>query len=428
MKTLLIEPTDVLFLRDAVPISAGQGKGAGCRLPFPSTLHEAFRASLLAQNGDTVSVKNLVGRPRNATRSGPWKTDGGQGVSIASKTFQSLRTVGPFPWRERDGNSPDEPHGLLLPVPLDVARAEEGGSLHPFRLLVAEPGSFSAASGTFTSACIPVAVTPAEKRTLQGWWTADQFTDYLAGKTEFSFDPLPTLELWREEHRVGVEIDTASQAAARGQLFAGVYLRPHPRTRFVTQVNLQRPVNGEADALEHLQFLLLGGDRRLARLWPVANDAFKLPALSAPPMIDGPCLLKWVLLSPAIFAHGTLPGWCRDTTGSRPDGRICLQGIPEGGKAHLVGHCVGKMLAVSGWDVVEGRPKPTQLAVPAGSAYHFLCDTAATARALAAALHGRARSDSYGEKGCGLGVCSFAVQMHRTSPDVRALAGLVFKS
>jgi hypothetical protein len=47
MKPLLIEPTDVLFFRDAIPMSAGQGKGTGARVPFPSTLHEALRASLL---------------------------------------------------------------------------------------------------------------------------------------------------------------------------------------------------------------------------------------------------------------------------------------------------------------------------------------------------------------------------------------------
>lgn len=57
MNPILLEPTDFLFFRDAVPMSASQGKGAGCRMPFPSTLHEAFRASLLRANGATATGK-----------------------------------------------------------------------------------------------------------------------------------------------------------------------------------------------------------------------------------------------------------------------------------------------------------------------------------------------------------------------------------
>ncbi|MCX8090869.1 MAG: hypothetical protein N3I86_08045, partial [Verrucomicrobiae bacterium] len=72
MNTVLIEPTDVLFFRDAIPMSAGQGKGAGCRMPFPSTLHEAFRASLLRARGETGLKKEIPGRPRAADRKGNW--------------------------------------------------------------------------------------------------------------------------------------------------------------------------------------------------------------------------------------------------------------------------------------------------------------------------------------------------------------------
>ena len=62
------------------------------------------------------------------------------------------------------------------------------------------------------------------------------------------------------------------------------------------------------------------------------------------------------------------------------------------------------------------------LAVPAGSVLYFLCDSAATGTELARLLHWRPRSDFYGEKGCGYGLCSFAVKLHRTSPDIRTLA------
>jgi len=52
-----------------------------------------------------------------------------------------------------------------------------------------------------------------------------------------------------------------------------------------------------------------------------------------------------------------------------------------------------------------GGPKPTLLAVPAGSVYFFEASTNDDAAALVRALHGRTKSDFLGEKGLGLGFC-----------------------
>jgi hypothetical protein len=68
------------------------------------------------------------------------------------------------------------------------------------------------------------------------------------------------------------------------------------------------------------------------------------------------------------------------------------------------------------------QAKPTQLAVPAGSVYYFLCENRATAAALATKLHWQPRSDHYGEKGCGYGLVSLHAQLHPASQDIRELA------
>jgi len=154
MEIVIIEPTDVLFFRDAIPMSAGQGKGAGCRLPFPSTLHEAFRASLLQARGEIGQRKEAAGRPRGAPRKGNWHaTSHGTDVVIASKAFRSLRTIGPFPWLAEKG--------LLLPVPLDVAFTPDQSQLARLQL-GAEPlalrGSTEAAE--FRPVCLPLRTTP----------------------------------------------------------------------------------------------------------------------------------------------------------------------------------------------------------------------------------------------------------------------------
>jgi len=446
MNPLLIEPTDLLFFRDAIPMSAGQGKGAGCRLPFPSTLHEAFRATLLRVTGETTTGKQVEGRPQAADRSGNWHPAGHDGKTfIASKAFRSLRTVGPLPLRLNEG--------LLLPVPLDVAR-DKSGSLARLQLW-RDPATAATqqppAPSAYQPLCLPLATSPPDKHgQLHGWWSTAQMRDYLDGQTQRpggDFSPVPTSDLWSAEHRVGVQIDPGSFAAEHGQLYAGSYLRADRLTRLVAWTEIADPAkarNGEAaarqrerDQLAQLDWLLLGGEFRLARLWHKQADGRTIPdplgALRNPPTPppgDGPCLLKWMLVTPAIFAHGSLPGWCADTKKDRaggplPVGRVCLD-LP--GRAQLISWCLGKPRTVSGFDIVEGRAKPTLLAVPEGGVYYFLCENRATAAALAQKLHWQPRSDFYGEKGCGYGLCSFAAETHPMSPDVPSLAAELFNS
>lgn len=445
MNTVLLEPTDVLFFRDAVPMSAGQGKGSGCRMPFPSTLHEAFRGSLLRARGELGNAKELPGRPRGAARKGNWHVEShATDVMIASKAFCSLRTAGPFPWQ------PDK--GLLLPVPLDAALSPGGEKLARLQLWrdPAAAPSLANTPGTFRPLCLPLATTPPDKHAqLHGWWTLKQNALYLRrdpGSEDQQFRPLPTDKLWEAEHRVGVEIEPGTFAAKQGQLYAGSYLRAHAQTRFAVQLHLGDQCaagNGEASELAGLDWLLLGGELRLARIWRTHPAGNPLPDLFAPlaappepPPGDGPCLLKWVLATPAVFTHGSLPGWCGPADG-KPDGRPIGEvrlgksqrkpaSEPLPGRALLISWCLARPRTVSGWDVVEQRAKPTLLAVPEGGIYYFLCENRATAAALAKKLHWQPRSDFYGEKGCGYGLVSFDVQMHTTSPDVRALAKELF--
>lgn len=447
MNTVFIEPTDVLFFRDAVPMSAGQGKGAGCRLPFPSTLHEAFRASLLRATGETTVGKSIEGRPRHAPKKQDWhdrQWPEADHRMIATRAFRSLRTIGPLPWM------PDS--GLLLPVPLDVAFSPDRTSLARLQLGLRSPAVEPATqTADFRPPCLPLATTPPDKHgQLHGWWTVQQMLDYIHGQSSNAqqrFRPLPTTDLWQPEHRVGVQIDPESLASAEGQLYAGSYLRTDHRTRFVAWIEIADPSKArdaeaaarqrEREELACLDWLLLGGEFRLARLCHKAENGQNLPEplgkLCTPPEPhhDGPRLLKWVLVTPAIFTHGSLPGWCVDTQrgrpgGPRPIGQICLDSPDHPFRAHLVSWCLGKPRTVSGWDIVESRAKPTMLAVPEGSVYYFLCENRATAVALAQKLHWQPRSDFYGEKGCGYGLVSFDAHTHPTSPDVQGLAEQLF--
>jgi len=433
MNNILIEPTDVLFFRDAIPMSAGQGKGNGCRLPFPTTLHEAFRASLLRARGDAGLKKKIPGRPKAAARNGNWHAQSHEtDLMIASKAFRSLQTIGPFPWHKDNG--------LLLPVPLDVAFTRDNKSLARLALFRVPVEQWSAGSvSNFHPPCLPLATTPPQKSSQSsGWWTVPQFKRYLDGEADNSagqFKPIATDALWQPEHRVGIQIDPCNFSAAGGQLFAGSYLRPDKSVYFAAAVHLADPQNDEQKELDSLSWLLFGGEFRLARLRHKTGNGGHLQDFFAqlrqppqPPAGDGPCLLKWVLVTPALFSNGSLPGWCastkKDLAGSQPPiGHVCLD-LP--GRAFLVSWCLGRPLPVSGWDVPENRAKPTLLAVPQGSVYYFLCENRPTAAALADKLNWKPRSDFYGEKGCGYGLVSFDVKMHQTSADVFSIANQLF--
>ncbi|MEI6715600.1 MAG: type III-B CRISPR module-associated Cmr3 family protein [Verrucomicrobiota bacterium] len=405
----LIEPSDVLFFRDAIPMSAGMGKGAGCRLPFPSTLHEGLRASLLKQTGREVFKIEVQGSNQK---------------QIATKAFSSMRTTGPFPWHKD--------HGVLFPVPMDGTFNQDRTTLQRLQLLVVDGWQASAQTSQFAPPCLPVAVSPPDKLgALHGWWTAEQYSAYLCGESK-DLTPIPTEALWRPEHRIGVQIDASSFAAADGQLFAGTYLRLDPDARLYFEAELAAERSHEVAALEDLQWLLLGGERRISRLRKLKSDPVqRLRKTPMAPAGDGPVLLKWILLTPAIFAHGNIPGWCTFTDGKSdglPIGQVRLgaskrkagtQGLS--GRAQLISWCLGKPQTVSGWDNLAHQAKPTQLAVPAGSVYYFLCENADVATALAAKLHWQPRSDHYGEKGCGVGLCSFDAHLHATSADIQTL-------
>lgn len=417
MNPVLIEPSDTFFFRDSIPMSAGQGRGAGARLPLPSTLHEALRASLFEKYGR--SDERAAFRPKVAPRSGRW--DKNQSVaSSGSKDYQSLQLAGPLPYLLPDDDQPDAPAGLFFPLPLDVV-FDERGKAHTLQLLILDPARHSA-----PLPALAVSPAPASKEQPSGFLSTEGMKAYLAG--DFSAVTkdrmVPQKALFEEEYRIGVAIDPASQSAADGQLYAATHARPVGRFRFAAWTELKNPTNDEAANLAHLDFLILGGERRISR---IHRDGVSLavPALPPAPTTHGPVILKWVLATPAVFANGSLPGWCRDTSGKRrPDGEVCLP--LTAGRASLIATCQGKPLAFAGCDVVKGESKPTQLAVPAGSVFYFLCENAATASELGQLLHWRPRSDVFGEKGFGYGLCSFATQLHPTSPDLSTLASRFF--
>lgn len=362
-------PRDLLFLRDARPMEASD-PGLGANWPRPDQLWYGLIHAFHRQ------------WPVRQTWEGPAHTKRTNERAESSDRFGALRAIGPFPVRA----------GVpFLPTPLDWDQqlVPCGDTNLP------APLKYAFRAKRLGKTAFPE------------WISAADYAAYLDDR-----QPLPPLEdpkLYAADRNIGIAMDPSTGATVDGKLYQAEYLRLDKDVDLAFQAACDlKPKGGGAEidafALPDVPGeLIVGGQQGVVRLAKTPELAL-VPAL---PPITTP-RLRWTLLAPAVFAHGWLPGWCVDSRKGpehekQPRGTVML---PDA-SATLVAARVGKPVAFSGWDLQQdGAPKPTSLAVPAGSCFVFDCGTLESAQRLADALHGRCRSDRLGEKGFGLGVCS----------------------
>lgn len=388
MNNYELHPLDTLFFRDARPMTADAGSGGhGANWPLPTVIHEAMRARLLGIAGENRSGKTRRGH---------------NGKNIMPEAFRSLRTIGALPCKKNT---------LYFPRPLDVLPSGEKATF-------LRPCADNTGSNNLPVKWLRVMMPDArpDKGTLPEWISQDAFVSLLQGK-------IPSLaeeKLFEKEHRIGIGIDPDSGSAAEGMLYTAEHLRLHDDVSLWCQASLSEIRADEnrgqtLGALEN-QLVALGGESRLVRVQPSSVN------LNIPPPRTR--RIKWVLATHAVFRGGWRPNWIDEKDGkvlfkqgaearkqgeSRKDWRMRIRG-GEGNEApsiqaRLVAAAISKPIHFSGWDLGEEGAKPTILAAPAGSVYFFEADTDEDAAALINALHGRTRSDFFGEKGMGLGFC-----------------------
>ncbi len=374
--TLKITPRDLLFFRDAKPMAAGEGYGNGCNMPTPNILHSAIRTALLKQSGALPDEKTVSTHTR----------DRGSNRRIGADKFGSLQVKNLFPYHEK--------HGLLFPIPNDVLKADKDTlSITQLRLISDD-------------LICPFSTIPPCKERVSGFWTGAQLWDYMKGKRENDqqkndFTPIKQSEIWEEEWRVGIEIDPERNSTKEGQLYAGGYMRLNDRAGFVADVSIKDD-EGNLTMLKHLLF---GGEKKVATVDVTQNIFPEWETMAA----NKGKIVKWILLTPAIFAHGALPGWIKN-------GEVLLQPKIDGRKtiinAKLLCCSVGNPLAISGWDLLDGNAKPSLWAVRPGAVYYFECTTESDAKNLSAALLAKNRSDMLSEQGFGFGITTIMEQSY----------------
>jgi CRISPR-associated protein Cmr3 len=418
MNTILLHPTDVLFFRDGRPMGRASS-GQGSAWPLPNVINHAIHAALHRAGFDGVH-KHVPGRS-SSTRDFSEENRESHG-----RVFGSLTSAGPFPvctngaadawYFTRPADADDSGKSVLYPVkPI-------GASSLP-RPLKYAVGNSKAPS----------------KESPKNWWSEGAWNAYL-GNTQN--DDLASFKSDSDfadtEHVYGIEISEESGSVVDGQFYSAHYLRLRPGwglgvfseawDKDLNDDLVKKLLNGSGKQI------ITGGQQRVCTTDCQTTERLPLPVGAT---ITG-ILVKWILLTPAIFPEinehkgGWLPSWVDN------DGNVQLldgpgknyaqrHKVPAGNpiKAQLVAAITGKPIPVTGYalpnsadpDRQVGGAKSTHLAVPAGAVYYFRAASEADAKSLAAALnwHGsntnpttirNRRSTLMGEKGFGLGVCT----------------------
>lgn len=391
----VLTPSDVLFFRDGRPMDVDKEQedvrniGHGASWPRPDHL---FKGVIHALIGERMASLDAI------------RSEDGDG-KLSYGDFGGLRVFGPFPMKSGE---------VYLPRPLDW-------DMRPYPCKdstdLPEPlecGFLDRRVG---------------KKKYPSWVTLADFKDYLAGKdhdlhvvmekdedgkdVEVVRFPYKDGDLFTTESRIGNTLDPRTNASKRIQdehrsgEYQADYLRLAKHVRMWCAVETGKMKGGE-EAPKVPESIIMGGQGGIVRCEESTLDLGKELAMDGE--IAAGKLVKWTLISPAYFpGNGWLPDFCKDTTkggAAQELGTVMLRRTKDGPLvgAKLIGACVGKPVVYSGWDT-RTRVKPTQMAVPAGSAYLFRCDDADAARALVDVLHLKPRSQNSGQ-GFGIGVCS----------------------
>lgn len=414
--TLDLVPRDLLFLRDARPMEASDA-GLGANWPRPDQLYHALLSAFRLRWPERQDWEGEEHTRRDESKDVDFR-------------FGALKTFGPFP--KKDGK-------VYFPRPLDLG----------MKLVKCE--------GTDLPAPLEYAFLPAAKgkASLPQWVSSDTMEKYLAGGMEFKLEEKDS-DLFGADRNIGIAIDPATGTTVDGKLYQAEYLRLQEGVSLVCEASCDMKLKRHDTVLdaydpaqtgnERVEQVVLGGQQGMCSL-SIADGELALPKR---PETQAPTkYVRWTLLTPAVFQAGKepdakegepprkqtdpifgwLPAWCLRTDADRvyrdEIGKVMLARPVEPRRAgesrqdwkarqkaagtinaKLVAARVDKPVAFSGWDLSLG-PKPTMLAVPAGSCYVFECATTKDAEDLVAALDGVPRSDLLGSNGFGIGVCSF---------------------
>lgn len=349
---LSLEPLDVLFFRGGRPFGASIRATSG--LPLPQTLAGALQTALLNHHGcdfgrlaSVMAANGSFGvAVEQACQSAPW--------------IGQVHLRGPWLALAPDANDPEEK------VAVDI--------LYPMPAILRESKYDS--DGPTISRLVPRAEDlPGWRARRPGmrplWQQSDQPTEakagyvnqaglraFLAGGVPSDEDIYSDEDLFSLDHRTGIAINPDALSVEESMIYGASFLSLRPtysaravdETRCLAPVvlyaELTLPAGAQTDAFADETVITLGGEGRRVRASLATCKSEKSLEHATSDRREGKPLL--LLTTPGIFEAGWMPKYLEDA--------IIAAAVP--------GH-----VAVSGWDLAKGGPKPTRFAAPAGSVY-----------------------------------------------------------
>jgi CRISPR-associated protein Cmr3 len=368
LSCLELVPRDGLFCKDGAGWhTSASGRGRALGWPWPSTVLGALRGA--------------HGRRLERERSAPlarqeWPT------ATEAVTLDAMLALRRSLWE------PPTAAWRVWPAPTD-ALVNSDGTATPLI-----PRSWPGAGGGETELMYAAPADPPGKAApATGFWPEESIGSWLSSwpprvQRGQGGEQLGGLQLPRRL-QVHVSIDPATLTGRDGELYSHEVLEVLERDGTeVWQWSIAVRTTLEQSCAGALA--TLGSDSRLVELRPLPAEVFDPPPRLLDAFAAGVAGLRLLLATPASFEAGWLPDGFAEQ-----DGRITGRLPAIDGELQLLAALVPRPLAVSGWDIAKGQPKPTNRAVPAGAVYYFRRTTGASftateARALwLAALGGR---------------------------------------
>lgn len=334
----IIEPRDPLIVRDGRPFGPNPGaRAATLAFPFPSTIAGGLRHKAgLASNGGFDPAK--IGHVLELGIRGP----------LLVQLDPQADTIAEW----------------LPPAPADALVLEtESPDTEHVRIQWLAPRQLAGAS-SLPTALVPVAQHPVIPNKISGrtphFWHAAAFQQWLAAPGNREKQQLVKLGIGQLEvdARVHVSVLPDTLTAREGALFQtqGLVFTQNDGTRLALAAHLEHDDQPyQCAQFQQGGLAPLGGERRVMRWLPTKAD---VAGTQAPPELRNQIIearrCRVLLLTPGCFAAGYRPP---------------LEWVRKGVTANLKAALVQRAQVVSGWDLQEGKPKPTRRLAPAGSVY-----------------------------------------------------------
>jgi len=338
---LFIKPYDIFMPRGNSHFGINSGDfGRIKMLPFPSIFAGALRSHIASRNS---SVFNSIASGE-APLEEPYRS-----------VLGSIKEPGSFKITDVTlCKRVDSGFEAVFPVPADLVLFENEKNITDIVRLIPKNKPKIIETDNFLPK-IALLKAPTKKPAGGYYMTECGYGRYLRGEELEAKHFIKESQLWKKEMRTGVALSVASRAAEEGMLYTAEALS------FAENVGFAIRVAGADELLaKSCGDLSLGGDQRAASFIAESAGSIEIPEYDLK-NIEQKKNFKLIMNTPGIFNNGCLP--------NRINENLYLE--YKDFRAKLVCAVVNGYETISGWNMVNNRPKTAMKCVPSGSVYWF---------------------------------------------------------